>query len=59
MKTYTNVFVLFFCLFVYSLELFSQTAIKIDSLGLSNLYQIDKGIFRSEQPFDTLQTRRG
>ena len=45
-----KIFVLFFCLLAYSLGLFSQTAVKIDSLGLSNLYQIDKGVFRSEQP---------
>ena len=30
--------------------LFSQTSVKIDSFELSNLHQIDKGIFRSEQP---------
>ena len=43
-------YVLIFCLFAFSLGLFSQTATKIDSLGLRNLYQIDEGVFRSEQP---------
>ncbi len=41
---------LFFCLLVYSSGLFAQTAVKIDGLGLNNLYKIDEGVFRSEQP---------
>jgi len=30
--------------------IFAQTAVKIDSLGLNNLYKIDEGVYRSEQP---------
>ncbi|MDR1729584.1 MAG: tyrosine-protein phosphatase [Prevotellaceae bacterium] len=41
---------LIFCLLIYSPALFSQTAVKIDRLGLTNLYRIDEGLFRSEQP---------
>ncbi len=44
-KTFLTIALLF-----YLSGLFSQTVIKIDSLGLNNLYQIDKGVFRSEQP---------
>jgi len=33
-----------------SISVLIGTFFKIDSLGLSNLYQIDEGIFRSEQP---------
>ena len=47
---YKKKYLLFFCLLVCSLGLFSQNAIKIDNLGLKNLYQVDNGIFRSEQP---------
>ena len=43
-------FILIFCLLACSSGLFPQTAVKIDSLGLNNLYQVDDGIFRSEQP---------
>jgi protein tyrosine/serine phosphatase len=30
--------------------MFSQTAGKVDGLGLHNLYKVDHGIYRSEQP---------
>jgi len=30
--------------------LFSQTSVKIDNFELNNLFQIDKGVFRSAQP---------
>jgi len=43
-------YALIFCLFACSFLLFSQNAVKIDNLGLKNLYQVDNGIFRSEQP---------
>ena len=46
LKAFTLICVLLFC---FS-GLFSQTSVKIDNCGLSNLYQIDTGIFRSEQP---------
>ena len=45
-KTFPLIFTFLLC---FS-GLFSQTVIKIDSLGLNNLYQIDEGVFRSEQP---------
>jgi len=45
-KTFALICVL---LFFFS-GLFSQTSVKIDNLALNNLYQIDKGVFRSEQP---------
>jgi len=37
-------------LLLYFSGFFSQTVVKIDSLRLNNLYQIDEGVFRSEQP---------
>ncbi len=40
---------LFFCL-LFSVLLFSQNLVKIDDLGLENMYMIDSGIYRSEQP---------
>jgi len=45
-KTFTLICVLL----LYVSGLFSQTSTKIDSFKLSNLHQIDYGIFRSEQP---------
>jgi protein tyrosine/serine phosphatase len=33
-----------------SASLFSQTAVKVSDLGLDNLYKVDEGIYRSEQP---------
>ncbi len=43
-------YILTFCLLACFSGFFSQTAVKIDGLGLDNLYQIDEGVFRSEQP---------
>jgi protein tyrosine/serine phosphatase len=37
-------------LFIYPALLYSQMSVKIDSVGLENMYRIDEGIYRSEQP---------
>jgi protein tyrosine/serine phosphatase len=42
--------ILFLFFITYSVLVFSQSAIKIDDFGLDNLYKIDEGIYRSEQP---------
>ena len=42
--------VLFFLSALCSATLVAQTAVKIDGLGLNNLYEIDTGVYRSEQP---------
>ncbi|MDR1130316.1 MAG: tyrosine-protein phosphatase [Prevotellaceae bacterium] len=42
--------ILFLLSITCSVLLFSQSVEKIDSLGLDNLYRIDEGVYRSEQP---------
>ncbi|MDR2425101.1 MAG: tyrosine-protein phosphatase [Prevotellaceae bacterium] len=37
-------------LLIFPLLLQGQTAVKIDSCGLKNMYRIDKDVYRSEQP---------
>jgi len=45
-------YILIFGFLLYFFGLFSQNAVKIDGLGLNNLYKIDNEVFRSEQPTD-------
>jgi protein tyrosine/serine phosphatase len=42
--------VLFLLSVAYSVLIFSQSAIKINDCGLDNMYQVDDGVYRSEQP---------
>ena len=42
-------FLILFGVIIFNL-ICAQTAVKIDSLGLNNLYKIDEGVYRSEQP---------
>ncbi|MDR2466384.1 MAG: tyrosine-protein phosphatase [Prevotellaceae bacterium] len=42
--------VLFIFLALRSATLAAQPAVKIDGCGLNNLYEIDSGVYRSEQP---------
>ncbi|MDR1594909.1 MAG: dual specificity protein phosphatase family protein [Prevotellaceae bacterium] len=44
-----RVVLLLFCV-TCSVLLFSQPAVKIDDCGLLNLYKVDEGVYRSEQP---------
>ena len=42
--------ILFLVSVTYSALLFSQSPVKISDCGLENMYRVDEGIYRSEQP---------
>jgi protein tyrosine/serine phosphatase len=43
-------FVVFLFAITCSVLMFSQTAVKVDRLGMDNMYKVDEGVYRSEQP---------